>query len=199
VRCRSVATNASGTETGVGFGGEREGKRAMEIISFAINLEQIGDIVDKNLRELAAKKIKRRFEFSAERAEELAAFHKRIAESLRIALGVFMSGDVNEAQTLLAEKTALRSAELAATERHLDRLRDGRAESIETTCCATFDGSTRIFAPWPIPYSTHQAIWNLTDEIMALRQDDLRMLAHIGAMRPQRSPTGEQALVNPRV
>jgi phosphate:Na+ symporter len=57
---------------------EREGKRAMEIISFTINLEHIGDIVDKNLSELATKKIKRRFEFSAEGAEELSAFHKRI-------------------------------------------------------------------------------------------------------------------------
>ncbi len=112
---------------------EREGKRAMEIISFAINLEHMGDIIDKNLSELATKKIKRRFQFSPEGAEELSAFHKRTADSLRIAFGVFMSGDVNEARKLLAEKTSLRNVELAATERHLDRLREGRPESIETT------------------------------------------------------------------
>jgi phosphate:Na+ symporter len=112
---------------------EREGQRAMEIISFAINLEHIGDIIDKNLSELATKKIKRRFQFSPEGAEELSAFHKRIVDSLRIAFGVFMSGDVNEARKLLAEKAALRNAELAATERHLDRLREGRPETIETT------------------------------------------------------------------
>src|SRR5580700_10950432 len=112
---------------------EREGKRAMEIISFAINLEHMGDIIDKNLSELATKKIKRRFQFSPEGAEELSAFHKRTTDSLRIAFGVFMSGDVNEARKLLAEKAALRNAELAATERHLDRLREGRPETIETT------------------------------------------------------------------
>jgi phosphate:Na+ symporter len=112
---------------------EREGHRAMEIISFAINLEHIGDIIDKNLSELATKKIKRRFQFSPEGAEELAAFHKRTMESLRIAFGVFMSGDVNEARKLLAEKAHLRNTELAATERHLDRLREGRPETIETT------------------------------------------------------------------
>ena len=65
---------------------ERDGKRAMEIISFAINLEHIGDIIDKNLCELAAKKIKRRMQFSPEGAEELKAFHKRIVDSLCIAL-----------------------------------------------------------------------------------------------------------------
>jgi phosphate:Na+ symporter len=112
---------------------EREGQRAMEIVSFAINLEHIGDIIDKNLSELATKKIKRRFQFSAEGAEELSAFHKRTMDSLRIAFGVFMSGDVNEARKLLAEKALLRNAELAATERHLDRLREGRPETIETT------------------------------------------------------------------
>jgi phosphate:Na+ symporter len=112
---------------------EREGQRAMEIISFAINLEHIGDIIDKNLSELATKKIKRRFQFSPEGAEELSAIHKRTMDSLRIAFGVFMSGDVKEGRKLLAEKAALRNAELAATERHLDRLREGRPETIETT------------------------------------------------------------------
>jgi phosphate:Na+ symporter len=112
---------------------EHEGHRAMEIISFTINLEHIGDIIDKNLNELAAKKIKRRFQFSPEGAEELSAFHKRTMDSLRMAFGVFMSGDVNEARKLLAEKAALRNTEIAATERHLDRLREGRPETIETT------------------------------------------------------------------
>jgi phosphate:Na+ symporter len=112
---------------------EREGKRAMEIVSFAINLEHIGDIIDKNLSELATKKIKRRLQFSSEGSEELSAFHKRIADSLRIAFSVFMSGDVNEARKLVAEKASLRNAELAATERHLDRLREGRPETLETT------------------------------------------------------------------
>jgi len=112
---------------------ESEGRRAMEIISFAINLEHIGDIIDKNLSELATKKIKRRFQFSPEGAEELAAFHKRTMESLRIAFGVFMSGDANEARKLLVEKTTLKNTELAAVERHLDRLREGRPETIETT------------------------------------------------------------------
>jgi phosphate:Na+ symporter len=112
---------------------EREGRRAMEIISFTINLEHVGDIIDKNLSELAAKKIKRKLQFSSDGAAEIAAFHKRILESLRLALGTFMSGDVNDARRLLAEKSELRSAELAAAESHLARLRDGRPESIETS------------------------------------------------------------------
>jgi phosphate:Na+ symporter len=112
---------------------EREGHRAMEIISFVINLEHIGDIIDKNLSGLAAKKSKRKLEFSREGATELAEFHKRILDSLRIAFGVFMSGDAAEAARLTAEEEELRGVEQAAAERHLARLREGRPETLETT------------------------------------------------------------------
>jgi len=112
---------------------EREGRRAMEIVSFAINLEHIGDIIDKNLCELAIKKIKNRYQFSAEGAAELTAFHKRICESLQIAFSVFMTGDVAAARRLVREKAELRSIELGAGDRHFERLREGRPESIETS------------------------------------------------------------------
>ena len=112
---------------------DREGRRAMEIISFAINLEHIGDIIDKNLSEIAAKKIKRRIEFSDEGAAELADFHKRILDSLRLAFSVFMTSDVNDARKLIAEKSQVRNAELAAAERHFERLREGRPATLETT------------------------------------------------------------------
>jgi len=112
---------------------EREGHRAMEIVSFTINLEHIGDIIDKNLCELAAKKIKRRYQFSPEGAAELTAFHKRIVDCLQAAFGIFMTGDVEAARKLLREKSELRRAELDAADRHFERLREGRPESLETT------------------------------------------------------------------
>jgi len=112
---------------------DREGHRAMEIISFTINLEHIGDIIDKNLCELAAKKIKRRYQFSAEGAAELGAFHKRVLDCLQAAFGIFMTGNVEAARKLLREKAELRQAELAAADRHLERLREGRPETLETT------------------------------------------------------------------
>jgi phosphate:Na+ symporter len=112
---------------------DREGSRAMEIISFAINLEHVGDIIDKNLCEVAGKKIKRKLQFSTEGATELAAFHKRVLESLKIALAVFMSGDVVQARKLIAEKAELRNAAVGAADRHLERLREGRPETLETT------------------------------------------------------------------
>jgi phosphate:Na+ symporter len=111
---------------------ERDGQRAMEIIAFAINLEHIGDIVDKNLMELAAKKIKNKYE-SRDGAVELAEFHNRIIENLRLAFSVFINEDVRIARTLIEEKTQLRIAEFRYAESHLARLREGRPETIETS------------------------------------------------------------------
>ena len=112
---------------------EREAARAMEIISFAINLEHIGDIIDKNLMELAAKKFKHKYEFSKEGAAELEAFHKRILDNLKFAFSVFINADVPTARKLIEEKTQLRVAELGSADSHLARLREGRPESIETS------------------------------------------------------------------
>jgi phosphate:Na+ symporter len=112
---------------------DSDGRRATEIVSFTINLEHIGDIIDKNLMELAAKKIKHKYEFSSEGAAELESFHKRISENLKLAFSVFLNADVKVARRLIEEKTQLRGAELAYAESHLGRLREGRPESIETS------------------------------------------------------------------
>jgi len=112
---------------------ERDGHRAMEIVAFSINLEHIGDIIDKNLMELAQKKIKRKLAFSKQGAAELEAFHEEVMSNLKLAFSVFMSGDVRIARQLIAEKATLRTSELAAAESHLARLRERRPESIESS------------------------------------------------------------------
>jgi phosphate uptake regulator len=83
---------------------EAEGRRAMEIMALSINLEHIGDIIDKNLMELANKKIKHQLQFSREGAQELEAFHRLIIDNLKLSFTVFLTGDVKAARQLLDEK-----------------------------------------------------------------------------------------------
>ena len=112
---------------------ESDARRAMEIIAFAINLEHIGDIIDKNLMELATKKIKSHYKFSEEGAAELQEFHRHVMEGLKLAQSVFMSNDMKIARQLVAEKVAVRELERIAAENHFERLREGRPASIETS------------------------------------------------------------------
>jgi phosphate:Na+ symporter len=113
--------------------GEEESRRYIEILTFTTNLEHIGDIIDKNLMELAAKKIKNRLAFSAEGLAELKAFHARVLENLRLALNVFTTRDIALARRLVSEKAAIREAEAKAADSHFARLREGRPESVETS------------------------------------------------------------------
>jgi phosphate:Na+ symporter len=83
--------------------------------------------------ELATKKIKNRYAFSPEGLDEIRQIHAHVTDNMRLALNVFATRDVVLARRLLAQKTAMRSAELAAADSHFARLREGRTESIETS------------------------------------------------------------------
>ncbi|MCW5732001.1 MAG: Na/Pi cotransporter family protein, partial [Alphaproteobacteria bacterium] len=97
------------------------------------NLEHIGDIIDKNLMELAAKKIKNKLVFSPDGLAEIEALHKRVSDNLQLALAVFISGDVKSARQLMEEKDLFREMERRAAESHLERLRSGRTDTVETS------------------------------------------------------------------
>ncbi len=112
---------------------DEESQRYVEILTFTTNLEHVGDIIDKNLMELATKKIKNRTTFSPEGLQEIRSFHARVMDNLRLSFNVFATRDVALARRLLAEKAAMRSAELAASESHFSRLREGRQESIDSS------------------------------------------------------------------
>lgn len=112
---------------------DHENRRAMEIHSLSINLEHIGDIIDKNLMELASKKIKHQLQFSDEGAQEIIEFHHVVVNNLKWAMAVFLSGDVKSARMLLAEKSRIRELELRASENHIKRLKEERLASLETS------------------------------------------------------------------
>jgi phosphate:Na+ symporter len=112
---------------------ETDGRRCADIMMFTTNLEHVGDIIDKNLMEMAAKRIKNNLHFSVEGLAEIRQLHARVIENLRLAMTVFISGDVDSARRLLEEKTLFRELERRMSDSHLERLRQGKLESIETS------------------------------------------------------------------
>lgn len=110
-----------------------ESKRCADIMSFTTNLEHVGDIIDKNLLELASKKVKYQLRFSDQGLAEITDLHGRVANNLQLAMNVFVSGDRDLARRLLSEKDHFRDLEREAAESHHQRLRHGLRESIETS------------------------------------------------------------------
>jgi len=112
---------------------EDDRRRCWDILDFVINLEHAGDIADKSLRDIVAKKIKHGLAFSAEGQAEIAAMINRVLGDLKLAVGVFMNGDEKNARLLLDEKVQMRDLERDMTANHLRRLRELRPESLETS------------------------------------------------------------------
>ncbi|MBD9649941.1 Na/Pi cotransporter family protein [Ensifer sp. ENS09] len=112
---------------------EEQRRRAMDIVDYAINLEHIGDIIEKGLLAELAKKIARGLAFSSDGHQELSRLFAVTINNLRMAQAVFATRDNAMARRLVEAKEDVRRLERQSAERHLQRLRDGRAESIETS------------------------------------------------------------------
>ncbi len=112
---------------------ERESRRWAEIMSFTINLEHVGDIVEHIVDDLEEKKISKGRSFSGAGLKEIEELHARLMATLRLALNVFLNGDLKSAQMLIAQKAEFRDLERAYAGTHFDRLAWQTPESIETS------------------------------------------------------------------
>ncbi len=105
---------------------EAEAKRLSDILAFAINLEHVGDIIDKNLMELAAKRIKNHLRLPKDNLEDITSMHAKLLEHLQLAASVLMFQDLGSARRLVSEKERFRDLERAVAQKHLEQLRSGR-------------------------------------------------------------------------
>ena len=112
---------------------EHESRRWTDIISFTINMEQIGDIIERVLLDIEDKKIKPQRQFSEAGMAEIVELHERLTDNLRLGMSVFLNGDVRDAQKLLEEKARFRDLERAYASSHLGRLSANTLQSQETS------------------------------------------------------------------
>ena len=112
---------------------EKESQAALDTLTFTTNLEHVGDIIDKNLMQLADKKTRHRLQFSEEGLKELRNMHARVMDTLQLSFNVFMAQEVGSARQLISRKTELRALELTGLENHVERLTSGQMESIVTS------------------------------------------------------------------
>jgi phosphate:Na+ symporter len=108
-------------------------QKEIGLISFIGNLENIGDIIDKNLMELARKKLYQARRFSEAGEAELIEFHALVSKNLERAIAGFAANDRTLAQEVLDQRPVVRQRERELRESHLMRLRRGLAESLETS------------------------------------------------------------------
>jgi phosphate:Na+ symporter len=112
---------------------EAEALRCQELIGACVKLEQVGDIVVRNMLAHVKKKLDRGLEFTPEGWRELTAFHASVMANAHMAFNVLVSRDPATARQLVEEKDRLRDVEKATSKSHFARLREGTVKSLETS------------------------------------------------------------------
>nr|WP_255626998.1 Na/Pi cotransporter family protein [Phyllobacterium sp. KW56] len=107
--------------------------RARELLGACVKLEQVGDIIVRNMLALVQKKMDRKLKFTDEGWLELSNFHAKVLTNARMAFNVLVSRDRETAHQLVLEKDHLRDLEKQSSERHFRRLREGTTRSVETS------------------------------------------------------------------
>ena len=110
-----------------------ESRRWTEVIQFTINMEHVGDIIERGLLDVAERKIRHGLSFSDAGIAEITDLHARLVANLQLAVAVFLNGDLKSAQSLMSEKVAFRELEMRYADQHLLRLSDNTRQSIETS------------------------------------------------------------------
>lgn len=112
---------------------EKDSRRWTEIMQLTINLEHVGDIMERVMQDVRDKKIAHRLSFSDAGMKEITELYEKLVVNLRLGLSVFLNGDVKSAQQLLVEKERFRDLERAYHDSHLGRLAGQTVQSIETS------------------------------------------------------------------
>lgn len=112
---------------------EADQARLQRVLTFSTQMEQAGDMVESNLLIHADKRVKRGLAFSPQSEAEVRALMERLSTNLRLASSLFMTEDPRAARMLAEEKSVFRNAEAEGTKSHLERMRSGQTDSIETS------------------------------------------------------------------
>ncbi|MCW5722038.1 MAG: Na/Pi cotransporter family protein [Devosia sp.] len=110
-----------------------DAERSEEIMSYAINLEHVGDMIEGGLNEGIAKLTKRQVKFSSEGFAEIVALYEKTIANMQLSQTVFMTRDPVLARQLVAAKVDIRRLESGSAKAHLQRVRQRVPASVETS------------------------------------------------------------------
>ncbi len=112
---------------------ETEALRCQELLAACVKLEQVGDIVVRNMLMHVRKKMKHGLAFTPDGWMELVRFHAAVMATAHLSFNVLVSRDLETARQIVEEKDRLRDMEKASNRNHFDRLSEGTSRSIETS------------------------------------------------------------------
>jgi len=110
-----------------------DAQRWTEITAFAINLEQVADIIERLLVRIERRNIAANKQFSAAGLSEIVELYELTFKNMSLAMAVFIHRDLSDAKNLSLAQLGYRNRVKDGNNAHLARLTEGTPESIETS------------------------------------------------------------------
>jgi phosphate:Na+ symporter len=112
---------------------EETADEVFQMMHCITEIEQIGDLVSKNLIPLANKRIENNLTFSNAGRLEIEDYHLRTMKQISRAIEVFKDVNLQDAKRMERKYKKYRLMEMDLRRTHFDRLRDNIPQSIETS------------------------------------------------------------------
>ena len=110
-----------------------QSQRESALLFTVVNLEEIGDVIEKELMELAEKKMRGHYRFSAQGWAEIVDIHTKVVENLELALSAVATQDHSIAEKVVRHKSNINLMERRLRQTHMQRLHEGLRETIDTS------------------------------------------------------------------
>jgi phosphate:Na+ symporter len=110
-----------------------QSSRGVELLYIVNDLENIGDVISKNIMGHAGKKIEQHLSFSGEGLKEIELLYRETLATLELSIGALASGNLELAQKAHERKDKVLALEKELYKKHLERLQMGFKESRETS------------------------------------------------------------------
>ncbi len=112
---------------------EEQSQRESALLFTVVNLEEIGDVIEKDLMELAEKKMRGHYRFSGQGWKEIVDLHTMVVENLELAISAVATQDKGIAEKVVRHKSNINLMERRLRQTHLERLHEGLRETIDTS------------------------------------------------------------------
>lgn len=112
---------------------QEQARMQLTLVSITSDLEEICDVINKNILELAKKKIQKGRHFSEEGWREISDVHSKVLENFQLTISILAAEDETLSKKIVRHEKHLAEIEDNYRQAHLQRLHKGLRESFETS------------------------------------------------------------------
>jgi phosphate:Na+ symporter len=116
-----------------GYLSEEHSPLQAKLLYIASEIENIGDIIDKNILPMAHKKIENKLWFSDEGWNDIVELHTQVTLNLEECISALTTNNLELARLVAERKPELNRFETELRKRHIERLNTGLKEALETS------------------------------------------------------------------